>query len=209
MSRRHGLLVVALLTLVGCAEVEPVAENPVPAPVPAAPVEPYLVLPAADALRYTALAKEQETMLAACGKRSGCEHAHFTLALIALSQSREIAAAHFQRVAGGPNASLAEQSRLWLKLLRMPPPSGEPTGPVVHSLMVALVREYLDRELNLQQALKEQRAAAQDALQQELGARDQRIKSLSEQLEALKQIDDEIRTKTRPLSPRLPSPGAP
>jgi hypothetical protein len=203
-----AVIMTVLLALAGCGGMPPPPLERAERPTPPPPSEPYLVLPAYDVLRYSALAKEQEMMLAACGKRSGCEHAHFTLALIALSQSRESAAGHFRRVASGPNASLAEQSQLWLKLLRMPPADDE-SGPVVYSLMAALVREYLDRELSVQQSMKEQRTAAEETYQQELGVRDQRIKSLSAQLEALKQIDDDIRTKTRPLSPRLPSPSGP
>jgi hypothetical protein len=168
---------------------------------------PFLDFSQEESLRYDSLAKEQEAQLAACTKAATCDRIHFTLALIALGHDREAAAKHFETVhASNPVGALATPSSLWLELLRVPVRQHDASETAAHGVMTALVREYLDRELQTQTMLRQQRAAATAAFQQELKVKDKRIQSLSAQLEALKRIDEEMKEKTRPITQPPMSP---
>ena len=166
------------------------------------PTEPFLTFSPEEIRRYENLEREHHALLLTCGRTRSCDRVHFTLALISLAESRDVASRHFEAVLSAtPEGRMAVSSRAWLQVLRTTPSGIEPHGPLMYAVTTSLVREYLDREAAVLQQVKGKGAMPVASLQQELKSKDRQIQSLSRQLEALKHIDDEIREKTRPMSP--------
>lgn len=157
--------------------------------IPPHPSAPFITPNLREASFRQAAAQEQEARLATCAKTRSCDRAHFARALLALYESREAAARHFQEVlAIAPNSPLADSSRSWLQLLKEAP-AARPDTP--YGLATErLVRDFLELE-----------TASAQSLQRETKARDKRVEELSKQLEALKQIDQELREKARSKKP--------
>jgi len=182
-----GFLLALLASVEACA---PLRSHPTPS-------SPLFSLDPRDAQRYQALAREQDAALAACAETHICDRAHFTRALVALYEDQTVAAKHFQEViAVAPKSRLAASSQFWLQFLQNPPifftqhsAFAEATDRLVHDLL----------ELEFSSTL---------VLQREVKARDKKVEELTQQLDALKRIDQEMKEKSRPTRPptRMPSP---
>jgi len=190
-SRPTGRVLLSLmLSLEACASMNG----------PPSASSPFLVTNPHDAKQYQALAREQESVLTKCAESRSCDRAHFTRALVALYENREVAVRHFRQVvAAAPKSRLASSSLFWLELLQDPRAESGQNGPLARATD-RLVRDLLDREVMIHQLTKETTASLQ-ALQEELTARDKKVEKLTNQLEALKQIDREMKDKSR-----LPKP---
>jgi hypothetical protein len=155
-----------------------------------------------------------------------CDRAHHLRGLTALYEDRADAADEFQAaVATAPTSERAESSRFWLDLLEEtandPGPDGAFSQATARFLADLLARELvleqlakqgqqsdkeaqqLQKELHqlqreAQQLRKERDATPVQSLQRELKARDKKIEDLSAQLEALKEIEREMRRKSPP-----------
>lgn len=185
--RIRGLLLILLAGAWACA---PLRSHSIPA-------SPLFVLDPREAPRYQALAREQDALLAACAETHTCDRAHFTRALAALYEDQTVAAKHFQDViTAAPKSHLASSSQFWLQLLQNPP-----IFFAQHSMFAEatdrLVRDLLDLEFS-----------SAWMLQREVKARDKKVEELTQQLEALKRIDQEMKEKSRPMRPptRMPPP---
>jgi hypothetical protein len=172
-----------------------------PAPTPSSP---FFQADPEEAKYYRAAAHSQELELTRCSAWDSCDRAHFTRGLIALFESRETAARHFQNViAMSPKSQLASSSRGWLQLLHESP---APTMP--ESLMVLttkrLVRDMLERDLAARREL-----TVRDRKLEELSAQLKKAEDLGNQLEALKRIQQEIKERSRPIKPSTKISGEP
>jgi len=204
---RHWPLISASLLLLlsgiaGCSGVQQPIPPPEPIPIPAAPALPSFFAPSHQDLElYETLERQADQLLATCSPGRTCDRAHFIRGLVALYENRETAAEHFQvAVAMAPTSARAESSLFWLHLLEETPIGTTENGRFSHAT-IQLLRDLLDRELLAQHLLKELEAAPVQALQRDLKARDKKLEDLSKQLEALKQIDREMREKTLPSRP--------
>ena len=179
---RHGsgLLLVLVISLEACSSMSghPSLSSP------------FFVPDPRDAKLYQAFAREQDILLATCAESHSCDRAHFTRALVALYENKEIATKHFQEVVDGdPKSRLAASSLLWLRLLQDSPANAGLVSPFARSTE-RLVRDLLEME-----------TSSVLALQRELQARDKKVEELTQQLEALKRIDQEMKEKERPTKP--------
>lgn len=179
-SRPTGRVLLSLmLSLEACASMNG----------PPSASSPFLVTNPHDAKQYQALAREQESVLTKCAESRSCDRAHFTRALVALYENREVAVRHFRQVvAAAPKSRLASSSLFWLELLQDPRAESGQNGPFARATD-RLIRDLLDREVMIHQLTKE------------TTARDKKVEELTNQLEALKQIDQEMKEKSR-----LPKP---
>ena len=147
-----------------------------PAPPPSAP---FFAADPADHKMLQALARKQDALAAKCAEQSSCDQVYFTRALVALFESREAAVKSFERVmTAAPNSRLAASSALWIQLLRGEAAgshSSEDQNTVLTQVTERLVWQWLDRE--------------------------KKIEELSDQLEALKRIEQEAQEKTKPIRP--------
>ena len=175
-----GLLLVLAITVHACALLRG-------APYSSSPL---FVPDAREAQHYQALAREQDQLLTTCADTHTCDRAHFTRALLALYENQAVAAKHFQDVIDvAPKTRLASSSQFWLQFLQNPPTFlgwgssfAKATERLVHDLL----------ELETTSAL---------VLQREVKARDKKMEELTNQLEALKRIDQEMKEMTRPTRP--------
>jgi hypothetical protein len=204
---RHWPVISASLLLlisgiVGCSGVQRPIPPPEPIPIPAAPVLPSFFTPNHQDLElYETLERQADQLLATCSPGHTCDRAHFIRGLVALYENRDTAAEHFQvAVAMAPTSARAESSLFWLHLLEETESGTTENGRFSHAT-IQLLRDLLDRELLAQHLLKELEATPVQALQRDLKARDKKLEDLSKQLEALKQVDREMREKTLPSRP--------
>ena len=190
----RGFLLALLASVEACA---PLRSHPIPS-------SPLFSLDPRDAQRYQALAREQDASLAACAETHTCDRAHYTRALVALYEDQTVAAKHFQDVmAAAPKSRLAASSQFWLQLLQNPP-----IFFAQHSAFAEatdrLVRDLLELEFSSTLVLQREVKARDN----EVKARDKRVEELTQQLDALKRIDQEMNEKSRPTRPptRMQSP---
>lgn len=179
-SRPTGrVLLCLMLSLEACASMNG----------PPSASSPFLVTNPHDAKQYQALAREQDGLLAKCAQTHSCDLAHFTRALVALYENREVAVRHFRQViAAAPKSRLASSSLFWLELLQDPRAESGQNGPFARATD-RLISDLLDRDVMIHQLTKE------------TTARDKKVEELTNQIEALKQIDQEMKEKSR-----LPKP---
>lgn len=171
----------AALVLAACV---PPLTFPLPPPEPGA------------ARRAQALARQQETELAGCADAAACAQAHFILGLLALSEDPRAAVRHLRAAAErDPKGRLAASSRAWITLIEQPDRRADGAATAV----AALVRDLAEREALLQQLARGTGYPSVEALRQELAARERRIALLTQQLEAIKRVERELREKARPL----------
>jgi hypothetical protein len=146
---------------------------------PPPPSAPFFVADPADLKMLQALGRKQDALAAKCGEPSSCDQVYFTRALVALYESREAAVKSFQRViAASPNSRLAASSALWIQLLRGGAAgfnSSDEQNATLTQVAERLVWQLLDRE--------------------------RKIEELTNQLEALKRIEQEVQEKTKPIRP--------
>jgi len=180
---------VIMTLIVGCTDVpSPPATTPTASPSPTSlPATPFFRNDANESKGYRTLVRDQEGQLASCAHDHICDQAHYSRALLALFDNQRVAAKHFQDViALSPKSRLAAASTDWLKLLQDAPPETERSGLWAKATQ-GLILELLNRE----QAVKE-----------ELSAREKKLEELSSQIESLKLIDQEMNVKTHRLRPR-------
>ena len=166
------------------------------------PVTSFFIPDPRDGKLYVTLEREADQLLGTCSAVHFCDRAHFIRGLVALYQNREIAADHFQTaVAMAPTSARAEPSLFWLQLLKETP-SGTAEDGRFSRATVQFVRDLLDGELLAEQLLQELETSPVQSLQRDLKARDRKLEDLTKQLEALKQIDQEMREKTKTIPSR-------
>ncbi len=168
------------------------------------PVTSFFMPDPRDGRLYVTLEREADQLLGTCSAVHFCDRAHFIRGLVALYQNREIAADHFQTaVAMAPTSARAEPSLFWLQLLKETP-SGTAEDGRFSRATVQFVRDLLDLdgELLAEQLLQELETSPVQSLQRDLKARDRKLEDLTKQLEALKQIDQEMREKTKTIPSR-------
>ena len=171
------------------------------------PVTSFFTPDPRDGKLYVTLEREADQLLGTCSPVHSCDRAHFIRGMVALYQNRETAVDHFQTaVAMAPTSARAEPSLFWLQLLKETA-SGTAEDGRFSRATVHLVRDLLDRELLADQLLQELEASPVQTLQRDLKARDKKLEDLTKQLEALKQIDQEMREKTMPNRPSIPPRG--
>ena len=201
-----ALVAVGLLGLQACGFFAPKEEVRGATPPPPSPMlllpatAPLLIADGRDAKFLHAMVKEQEALYAACGEKWPCERVYYHKGLLALYENRDAAAKQFQKVIlTAPKSRLAASSMVWLRILEDPRVVSEREGPFAQAAD-RLIRDLLDRELSILQATRahEQTAGSVQELQDALAHREKKLKQLSSQLEALKQIDQELKDKARP-----------
>ena len=210
MSRRvvlTALLAGGLSAFQACGVLPPRHEQPVRIATPPAPppptlpaTAPLLISDGRDARALQTLAKELDALSATCGEKWPCERVYYHKGLLAVYESRVAAAKFFQKVIlTAPKSRLAASSAIWLQILQDARVAAERDGPFALGAD-QLVRELVERELAIYQAAKvqEQTTGALQELQEAVAQREKKLKQLSGQLEALKQIDQELKEKARP-----------
>jgi hypothetical protein len=148
-------------------------------PPPPPPSAPFFIADPADLKTLQTLGRKLDALAAKCGEQSSCDQVLFTRALVALYESREAAVKSFQRViTAAPNSRLAASSSLWIQLLRGGAAgfnSSDEQNATLTQVAERLVWQLLDRE--------------------------RKIEELTNQLEALKRIEQEVQEKTKPIRP--------
>ncbi len=185
--------VVLAMGLWGCATL---ADSP-------SPSAPFFTVDQTDAKMLQAVARKQEALASKCKDHNACDHVYFTRALVALFESRELAAKYFHKViAVAPRSRLAASSALWIRLLQETPNPVDRswvksvlTAPALvdHNAALAqtaerLVRDLLEREVVIQQLLvmKEADTSSVESLQRELSERDRKMEALLTKRESSK-----------------------
>jgi hypothetical protein len=157
------------------------------APSAASSSGPFFHLDTTDAKAYRTLAREQDLHLTTCSQDRACEQVHFSRALLALFDNQRTAVKHFQDViAAAPKSRLAGLSADWLKLLQNGSSEKDRDG-----LFTKATQHVILELLNREQVAKE-----------ELNAREKKLEELSNQLETLKLIDQEMNERTHRTRPR-------
>ena len=173
---------VLIAILAGCAELPPTTT-----PSTASSSGPFFHLDTNDAKAYRTLAREQDLHLTTCSQDRTCEQVHFSRALLALFDNQRTAAKHFQDViAAAPKSRLAGLSADWLKLLQNGSSEKDRDG-----LFTTATQHVILELLNREQLTKE-----------ELNAREKKLEELSNQLETLKLIDQEMNERAHRTRPR-------
>jgi hypothetical protein len=207
MWLRHGsgLLITGMLW--GCALV-----NGTPPPLST----PLFQADATDTVILEAAYQEQETLLSICTQHQTCDQVHFTRAMIALFENGEAATASFQQaIAVAPNGPLADSSALWIRLLANRAShhatADEPNGAVL-KVMKGLVSAWLEqqRAANASVSLRAMESSRSPdltvhTLQRKIRERDKRIAELTDQYNALKQIDLDAKGTSKLSLPMTPS----
>ena len=193
MWLRYGQGLFLMGILWGCALVSPTHQPP---PTPG----PLFHADATDTAILETVRREQETLLSTCALYQSCDQVHFTRAMVSLFRNRKEAATSFQQtIAAAPDGPLADPSALWIKFLVNqsfdPASTDEPTGALL-DVMKGTVRAWLGRQRT---AVGNFKTTATETvknpdpslhnLQLEIRTRDKRIAELTDQLDALKQID--------------------
>jgi hypothetical protein len=168
---------------------------------------------ATDRAILQAVHREQETLLSTCAQHQSCDQVHFTRAMVSLFQNREEALTSFQQaIAAAPNGPFANPSMLWIRFLAnrsfSSPSTDESTGALLE-VMKGTVRAWLGRQ---RAAVGNSKNAATETvksldpsvhnLQLQIRTRDKKIAELTDQLDALKQIDLDTRGASKLTRPR-------
>ena len=204
-SYGSGLLMTGMLW--GCAMV-----NGTPPPSSA----PLFQADATDTVILQAVRREQKTLLSTCTQYQSCDQVHFTRAMIALFENGEAAAAFFrQAIAVAPNGPFADSSARWIRFLANrtfhPASADEPNGALLE-VMKGLVRTWLGQQragsasdtLRADETVRNPDLTV-PTLQRWVRDRDKRIAELTDQLNALKQIDLDTNGTSKLSLPRTPS----
>ena len=182
---------------------------PACASAPQGPANAFFIPTPQDAAAYRELAREQDIQLTSCAVTRSCGRIHFIRALTALYENQDAAVKHFQQVLTiAPNSRYAASSLQWVRLLQEGRNGATRELQLMHAAQ-RLVHDLLDREMEIQfpsvpKEVKETKSKdskpeppSVQALRKELKARDKRIDELTQQIEALKLVDQEVKDKTR------------
>lgn len=170
---------------------------------------PYFVTDPKEVTSFQSLVKKQEGLVSRCAKSHSCDQVYFTLGLLGLYESREIAEKYFQKVLTvAPTGPVTGTSKAWLQVLQESIPPGQKgwsesvlTAPAIAeahtSLAMAtdrLVRNLLDEQALLQQfhASKYGESEMIEALQRELAERDRKIETLLSKKDSAKISADAV-----------------
>jgi hypothetical protein len=210
MLRLRGLLPVSFLmigSMVGCNSI-----TSTPPPLSS----PFFTPTPDDSPRLSRLARELDMKALQCLDASTCEEVHFARALVSLFENKEAAQASFRRVIDDqPSGTLADSSRLWLRLIGEETPERTSTNAQQNpwrDITAQLIRDWMDRQLaehmndtqaSERIALGDQSRRMVQELEKQLRERERRITVLRDQLDALKLIDEEKEARKRPL--RVPA----
>jgi hypothetical protein len=197
MRRIHPLPAAALcagLTLSACVSAPRSGDLPA-----------FFRVPQQEIAAVQAFAREQERQIQACAAMHACARAHYLRALAALYEDRALAAKHFQASADAQAGPYAASSRAWIRLLE----EGRHAGRDADLVQAAerVVREVLEREATVRQAgLSSSSRVAADvqavqSLKRRIKERERQIDELTEQIEALKRVDREVRDRVKPGRP--------
>jgi hypothetical protein len=204
MQLRYGLGLLMVGTLWGCVT----ANSPAPSS-----STPLFQADTADTVILHAVHREQEALLGSCTQNQSCDQVHFTRGMVALFKNGEAAAASFhQAIAAAPNGPFADPSALWIRFLTnrnsYPASPNEPTGDLL-DVMKGTVRAWLGRQRPAGETAKStavETVRIPDPtihnLQLQVRTRDKRIAELTDQLEALKQIDLDLHGTNKRTRPR-------
>ena len=173
---------------------------------------PLFQVDATDAVILQGAQREQETLLRTCARHQSCDQVHFTSAMIALFQNRQVAAASFQEaIAVDPNGPLADSSARWIRLLGTfhRNSADEPHGALL-DVMKELVRTWLEQQPGVGAAALRAAEGGRSpepahTLQRRIRDRDKKIAELTDQLSALKQIDLDTKGASKLTLRRTPS----
>lgn len=203
-------IIISSLLLAGCAAWT--------APAPGS--RPYFSAEPREVTLFQSLARKQESVASKCGESNSCDQVYFTLGLLGLYESREVAEKYFGKVVAlAPRSQLAASSKAWLALLQQPVPGRRPwseagfrasaiaeTNTALAVTADRLVRDLLDREILIQQlrASKEDKSETVEALQRELADRDHKIEALLSKKDSAKASADpaSIQTMQKQLAER-------
>lgn len=197
----HLLPAVALaawLTLAACTTAPQLAPSPA-----------FFRVSPQEAALVQAFSREQERQVQGCGVGPSCVRARYLQALAALYENRTAARTHFQAVlAAEPNGPYAASSRAWLHLLGGGRGESAREGALVPAVE-RVVRDVLEGEAAMRRSttrverddkqsavLRESQAV--QSLKRQLREREQEVEVLTEQIEALKRVDQEIRERVKP-----------
>jgi len=188
---RFGAVLCAGLTLQACLS----------APPPAASPAVFITAPQ-DAESVRGFAREQERQVHACPASHACDRAHYVRALAALYEDRALAVKHFEASASAaPSGPYAESSRQWIHLLKEYR-SGPGRDADLLQAAERVVREVLEREAAVRTAAsKQEDGQAVHALKRQLKEREKKIDELTHQIDALKQVDQEVKDRIKPSRP--------
>lgn len=177
-------------------------------PIPAS--RPYFVADSNEVTSFQSLAKKQEGLASRCVQSQSCDQVYFTLGLLGLYESREVAAKYFEKSqVVAPMGPVAGTSKAWLQVLQdpviLPGQKGWSesvlTAPAIAdaytSLAIAtdrLVRNLLDEQVLIQQlhAAKDGESEAIEMLQRELAERDRKIETLLSKKDSTKVSTDPV-----------------
>jgi hypothetical protein len=172
----------------------------------------FFVAPPQNVAAVQAVIREQERQVQACAAARSCHRAHYMRGLAALYEDRAVAAEHFQAaLAGAPDGPYAASSRSWLQVLDHGRREPGREGDLV-SATERLVREVLEGEAAIRQAsmrmptARSSDAALRDAqavqsLKRQLREREKHIDELTQQIDALKRVDQEVTDRVKPHRP--------
>lgn len=195
MNKRSHYVKVGCLILVlglgGCSSFGP--KSPVSSP--------FFTADGDDVSFYRTAARHQDVELSRCAGAQACSRVHFMRGLVGLFESRAMAAQHFQAaIALAPKSHMADSSRVWLQVLRQNAGPAERQGLMVVTTK-RLVRDMLERDHAARRELN-----ARDRKLDELGSQIKKAELVSDKLEALKRIEEEIKEKSRPMKPASKPP---
>ena len=187
-----GLLLTGILW--GCSVVT--STHP---PSPATPA-PLFHADATDIAILQAVRREQDTLLNTCAQQQSCDQVYFTRAMALLFHNREEATTSFQQaIAVAPNGPFADPSTLWIRFLTNRSlyfTSNDKPSETLLEVMKGTVRAWLERPRAAGGTSKSANTEtvknldpSLHNLQLQIRTRDKRIAELTDQLEALKQID--------------------
>lgn len=156
------------------------------APQPAASRTFFMAAPQ-DAEAVHAFAREQERQIQMCAATQACDRVQYIRGLAALYEDQNVAVKHFQAAtAAAPTGPYATSSRHWIRLLEESR-SVSSQDPDLMRAVERVVREVL--ESNSGEAL---------SLKRQLKEREKKIDELTQQIDALKRVDREVKDRTKP-----------
>ena len=151
----------------------------------------FFVAAPQDSDTVQAFAREQERQVQICAATRECDRAHYLRALAALYEDRNVAVKHFQAAAKAPSGRYAAPSLQWIRLLE-DGTAGAQHHDVLSQATERLVRDVIEYERDAQ---------AVQSLKQQLKVREKKIDELTQQIDALKRVDQEVKDRVKPSRP--------
>lgn len=150
-----------------------------------------------------AFAREQERQVQICAAAHACDRAHYLRALAALYEDRSVAVKHFQTAAETPAGRYAAPSLQWIRLLENGRDASQYQA-AFSQVAERLVRDVLEREsaaVSQAAEVRQKDAQAVQSLKRQLKEREDKIDELTQQIDALKRVDQEVKDQVKPSRP--------